>query len=270
MALELTSVTVRDVRMYQIPPRTSNKGVRADSWGLDKPAWTGILRVVSKGPECFIRLIDKSTGDLFVQCPVDAYPGVAVEACIDSSRYFVIRARDEASGNHAFVGIGFTERTDAFDFNVALSDHFKHEKTKQEAAASAAEPYVAKHEVGSLSGPIKINLKSKGGGDKAAKKNDGGFAGLQAPPGLWGASGPPTGATAGSSTNPFATAPAAAPAANPFAAPPAAASTTNPFASAPTGTADPFAAAPTAKSGDEWGDFSAPAESKQSGEWVAF
>jgi len=84
----------------------------------------------------------QSTGELFVQCPVDEFPGVAVESCSDSSRYFVIRALDEGSGQHAFVGIGFTERTDAFDFNVALSDHFKHEKLDKKVAEQADEPCV--------------------------------------------------------------------------------------------------------------------------------
>eukprot|EP00038_Savillea_parva_P003955 m.132389 g.132389 ORF g.132389 m.132389 type:complete len:333 (+) comp11333_c0_seq2:444-1442(+) len=259
MALEMPLLTVRDVRMYQIPPRTTNKGYRADAWGLDKPAWTGILRIVSKGSECLIRLVDKQSGDLFVQCPVDKFPGLAVEACTDSSRYFVIRALDEASGQHAFVGIGFTERSDAFDFNVALSDHFKHEKASTDAAKAADEPYVAKHELGGLSGPIKINLKTKSGSDTKKKSDDGGFAGLQAPPGLWGSSGPPKAAAA----------PTAAPAAsNPF-------GDTNPFAAAttPGGTpANPFAAAP--EGGDGWGDFSAPAapaaSSDKGTDWVQF
>ena len=33
---------------------------------------------------------------------------------------------DQTTGRHAFMGLGFGDRGDAFDFNVALSDHEKH------------------------------------------------------------------------------------------------------------------------------------------------
>ena len=62
---------------------------------------------------------------------MDAYPGPAVEAVTDSSRYFVIRIMDDG-GRSAFIGIGFSDRSDSFDLNVALQDHFKGVKKEVE------------------------------------------------------------------------------------------------------------------------------------------
>ena len=83
---------------------------------------------------------------------MDQFPGMAVESVTDSSRYFVVRIEDGNGtcgswcsllvrrlslprevgltaccllGRRAFIGIGFGDRGDAFDFNVALQDHFK-------------------------------------------------------------------------------------------------------------------------------------------------
>lgn len=44
-----------------------------------------------------------------------------VVAAVDSSRYFALRL-DDGHGRHAIVGIGFPNRSDAFDFVCAIAD----------------------------------------------------------------------------------------------------------------------------------------------------
>ena len=53
------------------------------------------MRLVSKGKDCVLKLEDKVTGELFAKCPIETYPGVAIEAVTDSSRYFVLRIQDD-------------------------------------------------------------------------------------------------------------------------------------------------------------------------------
>merc|ERR550532_993720 len=66
-------------------------------------------------------MLDASSGALFAQCAIpggeyDKY----VEKVIDSSRYFVLKITNGA--RHAFIGLGWEDRNDAFDFNVTLND----------------------------------------------------------------------------------------------------------------------------------------------------
>ncbi|XP_033084134.1 adaptin ear-binding coat-associated protein 2 isoform X4 [Trachypithecus francoisi] len=128
-----------DVHVYRIPPRATNRGYRAAEWQLDQPSWSGRLRITAKGQMAFIKLEDRTSGELFAQAPVDQFPGTAVESVTDSSRYFVIRIED-GNGRRAFIGIGFGDRGDAFDFNVALQDHFKWVKQQCEFAKQAQNP----------------------------------------------------------------------------------------------------------------------------------
>lgn len=53
------------------------------------------MRLVAKGKDCILKLEDKMSGELFAKCPIDQYPGVAIEAVSDSSRYFVLRLMDD-------------------------------------------------------------------------------------------------------------------------------------------------------------------------------
>ncbi|KAJ7999079.1 hypothetical protein DPEC_G00211690 [Dallia pectoralis] len=171
-----------EVHVYKIPPRATNRGYRAADWKLDEPAWTGRMKIVAIGKLVYIRLEDKNSGELFAQASVDQYPGCAVEAVTDSSRYFVVRIED-GSGRHAFIGLGFADRGDSFDFNVALQDHFKWVKQEGELAKQeASQSNTPKLDLGFKEGQtIKIsigNIKKK---DAAAKARPMG-SGLLPPP----------------------------------------------------------------------------------------
>ncbi|THH30748.1 hypothetical protein EUX98_g3439 [Antrodiella citrinella] len=120
----------REVSVFKIPPLKANEGHRAQEWGdLAQPLWKGRIRIIERSSTgVALQFEDATTGDLFAKADYDpAKP--CVEAVLDSSRYFVIRVED--NGKRAYIGMGFLERTDSFDFNVALQDYTKRWKARQ-------------------------------------------------------------------------------------------------------------------------------------------
>ncbi|KAK9367260.1 hypothetical protein V1509DRAFT_627469 [Lipomyces kononenkoae] len=120
----------REVLVYQIPPLRSSKGYCAAEWDVDRPLWRGRLRVLETGADatasrvrCELRLEDNTTGELFASAPY-LVTGKGVEQVTDSSRFFVVRVVD--GDRHAYLGMGFMERSEALDFNIALQDFKRH------------------------------------------------------------------------------------------------------------------------------------------------
>ncbi|XP_055515096.1 adaptin ear-binding coat-associated protein 2-like [Leucoraja erinacea] len=176
-----------EVHVYRIPPRATNRRYRAADWKLDQPDWTGRLRITAKGNMAYIKLEDRNSGELFAQSPVDQFPGIAVESVVDSSRYFVIRIED-GNGRRAFIGIGFVDRGDAFDFNVGLQDHFKWVKQQTELAKQAENPDSGpKLDLGFKDGQtIKLNIghvRKKENSSAKPRPPAGGMGLLPPPPG---------------------------------------------------------------------------------------
>lgn len=148
--LQVWDVTQAQPLVYKIPPLKANEGHRANDWGdLANPLWKGRLRIVEKAGGAVLLFEDSQTGKLVVdqvvsrtvhsrvrsQASVSArkfedtlsdcsavfaradYDPMkpSVDAVLDSSRYFVVRV--EESGKKAYIGMGFAERTDSFDFS---------------------------------------------------------------------------------------------------------------------------------------------------------
>ncbi|CAD7936423.1 unnamed protein product [Amoebophrya sp. A25] len=135
-AIEYTILNRRDVNAFQIPPQASSSGHRAEEW--KNCIWSGKIWIAAKNNNCIVRLIKPATEEIFLQSVIeggdhDRY----VERTVDSSRYFVLRVVHPQTKKAAFIGLGFEERNDAFDFNCCLSD-FKNRNVESEKAEEAA------------------------------------------------------------------------------------------------------------------------------------
>ncbi|GAM34471.1 hypothetical protein EIK77_009920 [Talaromyces pinophilus] len=117
------------VHVYSVPPLTSMKGYSAAEWTVPNPQtgqtrqiFSARLRILETAihdkVSADILLEDPQNGTLFAAAPLtDAN---SVDYVTDSSRFFVLRVVGE--GRKALLGIGFEERSDAFDFGVALQE----------------------------------------------------------------------------------------------------------------------------------------------------
>ncbi|KAF3767776.1 DUF1681-domain-containing protein [Cryphonectria parasitica EP155] len=146
-----------NVHVYNIPPLTSTKGHMAAHWTDDpkRHISTCRLRVIetavpqpgAQGADDKVKtdivLEDLSTAQLFAAAPYTAL--AAVEPTLDSSRFFAVRVQDP-SGRKATLGIGFEERSEAFDFGVALQDAQKALGLDGGAAVAAEKAQAKKRE----------------------------------------------------------------------------------------------------------------------------
>ncbi|KZT09789.1 adaptin ear-binding coat-associated protein 1 NECAP-1 [Laetiporus sulphureus 93-53] len=133
----------REVSVFKIPPLKKNEGHRAQEWGdLAAPLWKGRLRIIERSTGVSIQFEDPNTGELFAKADYDpAKP--SVEAVLDSSRYFVVRVEDD--GRRAYIGMGFLERTDSFDFNVTLQDYTKRWRARMNPSEPGSEDSPSPH-----------------------------------------------------------------------------------------------------------------------------
>ena len=122
--IERVRCVITDAHVFKLPPRPTSGGWRGADWTDE--LWQGTVKVVERGDVTLVLLVDRVSGAIFAVCPIQ---DGAVDRCVDSSRYFVLRI-ENANGRHMFIGMAFNERNDAFDFNTSLEDA----KREREAA----------------------------------------------------------------------------------------------------------------------------------------
>lgn len=117
--IERVRTTIKHSHVFKLPTRQSGSiGWRGADW--KEKVWHGTVKVVDRDNLTAVLLVDASKNTIFAVCPIKE--GVnAVERCVDSSRYFVLRIENQL-GRHMFIGLAFNERNDAFDFNTAMQD----------------------------------------------------------------------------------------------------------------------------------------------------
>jgi len=277
--IERCLLVKQEVFVYKIPPRQSARGYRAADWNLSSPDWTGRMRIMEANKKVRLKLEDKNSGELFAACPVDTYPGPAVEAVTDSSRYFVIKIVDDG-GRSAFIGMGFSDRADSFDLNVTLQDHFQGVKKEEQISKENLEPQQKLDLAFKEGQTIKVNINiPKSDKAKTGKSKIGGGLGMLPPPPAGGIKPPPSATSNNANVIPGASnlTPLSSPVDPPVSSVIGSSSSSNIDLLCDLGGLDLSAPATSssapapAKSDDPWGDFaSADSGSKTSGNWVQF
>jgi len=133
--VERVRVTIKNAHIFKLPPRKSASGWRGADWREE--LWVGTCKVVDRRDQTAVMLLHKTpnpttttnaalpsttaaiTSNIFAIC-LALEPG-AVDRCIDSSRYFVLRV-ESSQGDRKYIGLAFNDRNDAFDFNASLED----------------------------------------------------------------------------------------------------------------------------------------------------
>ena len=174
----ITLMTPRGVNAFQIPPPATSRGHKAEDW-RGKQIWKGLIQVINKGDKCIIQLLNEDKS-IFAESRIkDTYDN-KIDRCYDSTRFFAILIENN-EGKKANIGLGFTDRNDAFDFISSLDDYCKQVRLSKG---------IDKYEVNELEKDFslkegeKIELNIKGVTDKkkeAKKKSGGGLKKLGMP-----------------------------------------------------------------------------------------
>jgi hypothetical protein len=163
--IERVRCSIPDAHVFKLPHRPTAGGWRGADW--DQEVWQGTLKVVERGNLTVILLVDRVTNAIFAVCPVQ---DGAVDRCVDSSRYFVLRVENAQNGRHMYIGMAFNERNDAFDFNTSLEDSRREKELEANPPPTVLERGPSKDYSMKDGDKIHINVNKVAGGKRSTRR----------------------------------------------------------------------------------------------------
>lgn len=125
---EFTLVQKQNVRMYKIPPMSNASGYLLGQW--KELIWNGrlefdkgSLKTITIGQVCTTKFLN-ADGTEFARAVIAENIADSVQKCVDSSRGYAIKLT-AADGRAMWVGLGFHDRNDAFDFYDSYKEYSK-------------------------------------------------------------------------------------------------------------------------------------------------
>ena len=124
---EYTLLQKQNIKMFKIPPASNPSGHLLGSW--KENVWTGNIRIIGVGENCIAKFMNFDGTEYAKALIADNFRD-SVQKTVDSSRGYAIKLTSD-DGRNMWVGLGFHDRNDGFDFYAAFEDFQKNREMER-------------------------------------------------------------------------------------------------------------------------------------------
>ncbi|EKE42670.1 hypothetical protein ENUP19_0088G0035 [Entamoeba nuttalli] len=115
---ETILLSIKQCMLFKIIGKDGQVKKNAADWQQSDFLWSGRCLVTRSPEHCIIKFVENNDIE-FCSCIVS---DDSVQNVNDSSRYFILKVNEINGGRKATVGLGFVDRSNAFDFSAVLQD----------------------------------------------------------------------------------------------------------------------------------------------------
>ncbi|EDR28773.1 adaptin ear-binding coat-associated protein, putative [Entamoeba dispar SAW760] len=115
---ETILLSIKQCMLFKIIGKDGQVKKNAADWQQSDFLWSGRCLVTRSPEHCIVKFVENNDIE-FCSCIVSDN---SIQNVNDSSRYFILKVNEINGGRKATVGLGFVDRSNAFDFSAVLQD----------------------------------------------------------------------------------------------------------------------------------------------------